>query len=198
MGSWPPRRPWRLDLGPLLARESHVDAISGRVRLNPSVIEIAARPRACTPVPSLLVSARADEGHDQEERDGNQEIEDATRSEAESFRGQRRGPALFHQPESVDSRPTGAEPPGRTACAQLRENEFTGDSTFPDESVSLAFRERAPAEIAGGTGRTPNTLSDVTLGSGVGGRKGGAARAAPPCLLCVDYEIQRQFAFTGP
>src|SRR5215470_441603 len=40
-----------------------------------------------------LMGARTDEGHDQEEREGNQEIEDATRSEADSFGCQRRGPA---------------------------------------------------------------------------------------------------------
>jgi hypothetical protein len=139
------------------------------------------------------MDAGADQGDDQEERDGNQEIEDATRSEAHSFRGQRRGragqrrrPAVLHQPECVDLRPAGAEPPGRTAGAQLRENELTADCTVPDETVPLASRERAPAEIAGGTRRMPTRLSDFTLGYWLGGRRGGAAGAAPPHLLCVD------------
>ena len=84
---------------------------------------------------------------------------------------------------------------GRTAVTQVGENEFSRIGTFPDESVPLASRERAPAEIADGVRRMPTRLG-IGLRCGLSG--GRAAEAAPPHLLCVDPQIQRHFAFTGP
>jgi hypothetical protein len=102
----------------------------------------------------------------------------------------------LHQPECVDLRPTGAEPPGCTACAQLRENEFTGDCTFPDESVPLASRERAPAEIAGEQG-TPTRLRGCGPCFRACGKKGRAAEAAPPDLRLTSKQSLTHTPYEG-
>jgi len=77
------------------------------------------------------MGARTDEGHDQEERDGNQEIEDATGREADSFRGKRRGPA------------------GQRSEARVPTHD-DADSTGLDRPVSayLALRDDVTAKAA--------------------------------------------------
>jgi hypothetical protein len=107
-----------------------------------------------------LVGVRADQGDDEEERDGNQEVNSAARDEAHSRR-RRRGPDFLHEPECVGSSSLGAaggaEGLVRTVATHLRENELGRECfTFPDESVSLASRESAPAKITSGRGTRPS------------------------------------------
>src|SRR5215212_211791 len=152
-------------------------------------------PLAC---PRPLVGGRANQRHDQEEREGYQEVESAARDEAYNLGRRRRGPDFLHEPECVGpSSPGatgGAESLGGTAATQLRENEFAGECcTFPDESVPLASRESVPAEIASGRG-TPSRLGGFGLRFALSGKRGGAAEAAPPDRLPVDWQIQAHLA----
>jgi hypothetical protein len=86
---------------------------------------------------------------------------------------------------------------GRTAATQVGENEFIGKRVLPDESVPLLPPKGAPAEIADGTRRVPTKLGGFGLCSGLRGKRGRAAEAAPPQLLRVDWQIQVHFAFYG-
>ena len=108
-----------------------------------------------------LVGVRADQGDNEEEGDGNQEVNSATRDDARNRRRGRRGPDFVHEPECVGVSSLGAagraEGLVRTMATHLRENELGRECfTFPDESVSLASRESAPAKITSGRGTRPS------------------------------------------
>ena len=139
-------------------------------------------PLAC---PRPLVGGRANQRHDQEEREGYQEVESAARDEAHNLGRRRRGPDFLHQPECVGpSSPGaggGAESLGGTAATQVRENELAGEcSTFPNESVPLASRESAPAEIARGSARGPrHRRLDPGLSGKRESRRSGSPRSQP-------------------
>ena len=108
-----------------------------------------------------LPGVRADQRHDQEERDRNQKIDSTTGDEADNAAGRRGRPNVFRErdrvPPAAPVQLEKAVSSCRTTVTQVRENELGGKRTLPDELVPLASRESPPAEIAEGRG-TPTSL----------------------------------------
>src|SRR5215510_3005854 len=135
----------------------------------------------------VLMGARADQGDDQQERDGNQEKEDATRNDAGNLKGrrrgqagQRRGPVVVHQSECVDLRPTGADIPVRTA------GDSSARMSSPSTALSQTSRCRSPLVLAlrqksqAGPPRRRETLT-ITSGRAENvSEMTGGANCAPP------------------
>jgi hypothetical protein len=135
---------------------------------------------------AVLANLRADQRRDQEERDGNQEVQNSTSDEADSFVRPHRGPDVFHQrdgfapaaPVELEEAPGS----GRTMATQIGQNEFGAGGTFPDEAVPLGSRESAATEIARGR---PTLAATIKACRGPCGRYDGFRRgtknpAVPP------------------
>lgn len=100
----------------------------------------------------VLMGARADKGHDHEERYGDEEVENTARDEAHDSVRRRYGSGFARQRDRLA--PVAAVAfdeafgSGRTAPTQVREYEFGDKRTSPNQPVPLVGRETALAEIA--------------------------------------------------